>query len=138
MDNESKRGQGSVEILLVEDNPADADLFEKALTGRFHVAVAQTGAEAADRLFQRGRFQKSRRPDLVVLDLNVPILNGHEVINMIRSNSNLQSIPIVVFSISDRPDDVQRAYELGANAYIVKSSSLSETEATLSAFADFW
>ena len=138
MDNESNIGHDSVEILLLEDNPADAELFQAAMAGPYHVTVAQTGPEALDRLFQRGKFGKSSRPDLVVLDLNVPLLNGHEVLNVIKSNSNLRSIPVVVFSISDQVEDVKKAYELGACSYIVKPGTLRETEKALSAFADFW
>ena len=138
MDNESNIDHDSVEILLLEDNPADAQLFQRAMAGPYRVTVAQTGPEALDRLFQRGKFSKTARPDLVVLDLNVPLLNGHEVLNVIKSNSNLRSIPVVVFSISDQVEDVKKAYELGACSYIVKPNSLRETEKTLSAFADFW
>ena len=138
MDNESNIGHDSVEILLLEDNPADAELFQRAMAGPYRITVAQTGPEALDRLFQRGKFGRSKRPDLVVLDLNVPLLNGHEVLNVIKSNSNLRSIPVVVFSISDQVEDVRKAYELGACSYIVKPATLRETEKTLSAFADFW
>jgi len=127
-----------VEILLVEDNPGDVYLFRKSMVGELHVTVAQNGAEALDRLFQRGRFEKHNRPDIVVVDLNIPLLNGHEVLNAIKSNSGLRSIPVVVLSGSGRPADVQKAYELGASAYIVKRSELSESEAMLSSFVKFW
>ena len=128
-----------LEILLVEDNPADVELFERVMSGGpYRITVAKTGAEAVDRLSQRGRFQTSVRPDLIVLDLNVPILNGHQVLSIIRLNPTLRSIPVVVFSISNQIDDVLMAYELGASAYMVKPRSLPETEQTLSAFADYW
>jgi CheY-like chemotaxis protein len=127
-----------VEILLVEDNPSDVYLFRKSMVGQYHVAVAQSGPEALDRLFQRGRFEKDTRPDIVVIDLNIPLLNGHEVINVIKSNSALRSIPVVVLSGSSRPVDVRKAYELGASAYIVKRSQLAEHEEMLCSFAKFW
>jgi CheY-like chemotaxis protein len=127
-----------IRILLIEDNAADADLFQLAMSVDHAVAIAQTGAEALDRLFQRGRFEKMVRPDIVVVDLSLPILNGHDVINVMKSNSNLRSIPIVVLSASSRIEDVRRAYDLGASAYIVKRTALMEAEKTLSAFVDFW
>ena len=65
-----------VEILLVEDNPGDVQLFGSLLSGPHHIMVATNGAEALDRLFQRGQFKESLRPDMVVLDLNLPLLNG--------------------------------------------------------------
>jgi CheY-like chemotaxis protein len=127
-----------IRILLIEDNAADADLFQLAMSVDHAVTIAQTGAEALDRLFQRGRFEKMVRPDIVVVDLSLPILNGHDVINVMKSNSNLRSIPIVVLSASSRIEDVRRAYDLGASAYIVKRTALIEAEKTLSAFVDFW
>ena len=131
-------GSNTIDILLLEDNPADATLFRQATAGRFNVTVAQTGAEALDLLFQRGRFSKSPRPHMLVLDLNVPILSGHEVINVIKSNSSLRSLPIIVISLSGRVEDVQKAYDLGACSYIVKSSDLTLTEKALSALVEFW
>ena len=128
----------NVEILLVEDNPADVRLFEDGLSGPYHVAVARDGAEALDRLFQRGKFHTSPRPDIVVLDLNIPLINGHEVLNAIKSNSLLRSIPTIVFSVSSDRDDVQKAYDFGASAYLVKQKDLHEAEKTLTAFVDFW
>src|SRR5579864_3385594 len=127
-----------IRILLIEDNAADADLFQLAMSVDHAVTIAQTGAEALDRLFQRGRFEEMVRPDIVVVDLSLPILNGHDVINVMKSNSNLRSIPIVVLSASSRIEDVRRAYDLGASAYIVKRTALIEAEKTLSAFVDFW
>ena len=127
-----------LEILLVEDNAADIELFERIMSGPYHLSVAETGAEAVDRLSQHGRFQSSAKPDLVVLDLNVPILNGHQILDIIRVNQSLRSIPVIVFSVSNRPDDVQKTYELGACAYLVKPSSLAETEKSLWALAEFW
>jgi len=124
--------------LLVEDNPSDVYLFRKSMVGQYHVAVAECGPEALDRLFQRGRFEKDTRPDIVVIDLNIPLLNGHEVINVMKSNSTLRSIPVVVLSGSSQPADVRRAYELGASAYIVKRSQLTEHEEMLCSFAKFW
>ena len=125
-------------ILLVEDNPGDVQLFRSLLSGPHHMTVAINGAEALDRLFQRGQFKDSQRPDIVVLDLNLPLLNGHEVLNAIRANSRLRSIPTIVFSLSDNPDDIQRAYDFGASAYIIKPSELEKTERLLSAFVEFW
>jgi two-component system, chemotaxis family, response regulator Rcp1 len=127
-----------MEILLVEDNPADAHLFKNSMIGMHHVTVAHDGVEALDRLFQRGRFEKHVRPDLVVVDLNLPLLNGHEVINMVKSNSKLRSIPVMVLSGSDQAADVQKAYDLGASAYFKKQSGLDETEKMLLALANFW
>ena len=127
-----------VEILLVEDNIADVMLFEGAMTGRYQVSVVGNGAEALDRLFQRGRFKGNIRPDLVVIDLNIPLINGHEVLNAMKANSRLRSIPAIVFSASSNPVDIEKAYEFGASAYLVKPTDLSEMEATLSSFVDFW
>jgi CheY-like chemotaxis protein len=127
-----------VEILLVEDNPADVNVFQSAMTGPFHISIAEDGAEALDRLFQRGRFRESVRPDVVVIDLNLPLLNGHEVLNAVKANSKLRSIPAIVFSASDNPGDIEKAYEFGASAYLVKPTDLAELEATLSSFVEFW
>ena len=127
-----------VEILLVEDNPADVRLFKRGMSGPYHITVAESGAEAVDRLFQRGKFSGEPRPSLVVLDLNLPLLNGHEVLNVMKANSKLRSIPAIVFSVSAEPDDVEKAYDFGASAYLVKPTNLDDAEKTLSAFVGFW
>src|SRR5579864_3179289 len=131
----------SMEILLLEDNPADTHLLLsvlQSLSARLHVTAVDSGAQALDLLFQRGRYAKSLRPDLIVLDLNVPILNGHEVLNVIKSNSVLRSIPVVVWSASAQPQDVKRAYDLGASTYLVKPMELEQMESMLTGLAAFW
>ena len=130
----------SMEILLLEDNPADTYLLLsvlQSLSARLHVTAVDSGAQALDLLFQRGRYAKSLRPDLIVLDLNVPILNGHEVLNVIKSNSVLRSIPVLVWSASAQPRDVKRAYDLGASTYLVKPMELEHMESMLTGLAAF-
>jgi CheY-like chemotaxis protein len=146
MSKVTERGYSAVshrtrEILLLEDNPADTHLFLtvlSAIAGQHHVTAAETGAQALDLLYQRGRYAKTPRPDLVVMDLNVPILSGHEVLNVIKSSSILRSIPVVVWSGSSDQNDVRRAYDLGASAYLVKPADFEDLESTLAEFAAFW
>ena len=128
----------TIDILLVEDNPGDVRQFTSFVHGDFNISVAESGAEALDRVFRRGRFQKEPFPDLVVLDLSIPVLNGHEVLKVIRGNSKTFHLPVVIWSGSMRPDDITKAYELGCCAYMVKAAQLTETETVLSAFAQFW
>ena len=124
--------QGSrVKILLLEDNPGDVALFETAVKNS-DIAVASTGDAALRSLL--GGFT----PDVVVLDINVPVRTGLEVLAEIKTDTTLRLIPVVIFSNSDRPEDIQQAYKLGAAAYIVKPMELEATENALSAFANFW
>lgn len=128
----------TVDILLVEDNPGDAKQFMAFVTGDFAVSVAESGAEALDRVFRRGRFKGEPLPDLIVLDLNLPILNGHDVLNVLRGNSKTFHLPVVVWSGSSRAEDIAKAYELGCCAYMPKAADLEETESLLNAFSEFW
>jgi len=127
-----------IEILLVEDNPEDAAEFTRLVEGNYNVTTATNGAEALDRLFRRGKFKALPFPDLVVIDLNIPLLNGHEVLNVIRANSETRHLPVIVYSVSQNPADIRKAYQLGACAYMLKPSDLEETESRLNAFANFW
>lgn len=111
------------DILLVEDNDGDANLVERAfdrrsLPGDLH--VVQTGEAAIDWLFRRNDFADAPRPDLVILDLNLPGTNGHAVLEEVRSDPALAEIPMVVLTGSRSEADVATAYENGANAYLVK------------------
>lgn len=128
----------TIDILLVEDNPGDVKQFKTFVSGDFRVSVAESGAEALDRIFQRGKFKNEPMPDLVVLDLNLPILSGHDVLNVLRGNSKTFHLPVVVWSGSSRQDDIVKAYEHGCCAYMPKADELQETESQLSAFSQFW
>jgi len=128
----------TIDILLVEDNPGDARQFTAFLKGEFNVSVAANGAQALDKLFQRGKYKDEPFPDLVVLDLNVPLLSGMEVLNTVRGNSRTYHVPVVVWSGSSRQEDISKAYHLGCCAYMIKRDDLAESEALLSAFSDFW
>lgn len=127
-----------IEILLVEDNPHDVHQFITGVGEAANVAVARTGAEAVDYLFRRGHYRDLPYPDLVVIDLNIPLLNGHEVLNMIRSNSSTKHLPVVVHSVSDDPTDIRKAYDLGACAYMIKATGLEEAERRMAGFSSFW
>ena len=106
-------------------------LFESTIANS-EIIAAGTGEEAL-RLLLGGLM-----PHVVVLDINVPLRTGFEVLSEIKSHPRLRVIPVVMFSGSDRPEDVQQAYKLGAAAYIVKPMELEATEAALCAFANFW
>ena len=126
------------EILLVEDNPWDADLFRSCIGDSADVTVAPSGGEAFSRMFRRGVFASEPLPDIVILDLNIPILTGHELLNAIKAHSETSRIPVVVWSGSENPKDIRKAYELGACSYMLKQVDVLDMEAAIRAFAEFW
>jgi CheY-like chemotaxis protein len=128
----------AIHILLVEDNPHDVRLFNEVVAGSAVISVATNGAEALDRVFRRGKFQAEPVPDLVVLDLNTPLLNGHEVLNALKANSQTRRLPVIVWTGSDNPQDIRRAFDLGCAAYMLKTIDLTAAEARLDAFSAFW
>ena len=116
-------------ILHVEDNIGDVRLIAEALreTGRDHkIAVAFDGVEALDYLHRRGRHADAWRPELILLDLNLPKKGGLEVLAEINADKELRQIPVVVFTSSSAPQDISRAYALNANSYITKPADLNE------------
>ena len=115
-----------VDILIVEDNPNDAELIVRTLKKQ-HLAnkifIAEDGAEALDFIFCRGEFTdriKSDRPKAVFLDLKLPKVSGLEVLKEIKSNDETKKLPVVIITSSKEDPDVNAAYELGANSYVVK------------------
>ena len=112
-----------VEVLLVEDDPGDVLLvresFQDHKVGNT-LTVVSDGVEAMALLRREGRYTDAARPDLVILDLNLPRMNGTEVLAEIKSDQGLKSIPVVVLTTSEAADDVARSYQLHANAYITK------------------
>src|SRR5437899_10910319 len=114
-------------ILLVEDNPADIKITERALRESalpVQLIVARDGQEAVEYLQQQNPPASSdgawRRPDLILLDLNLPRLSGHEVLRKIRSMAQFRSVPVIVLTTSKRDEDIQEVYAAGANTYIEK------------------
>lgn len=129
------------QILLVEDNPADARLFREAMRETdiaFQLHVVQNGEAALDFLHQRDRFAGSPRPDLVLLDLNLPGKGGHEVLAEVKTDDRLRKIPVVVLSSSHAMGDVNRSYDLQANCFITKPSSFEEFSRIMRIVEHFW
>lgn len=116
----------SAVILLVEDDPDDQELTKRALRGsklRNHLYIVSDGEEALDYLYRRGVYEDpktSPRPDLILLDLNMPKLDGRAVLGEIKSDPGLCQIAVVVLTISSQEEDILRSYDLGVNSYITK------------------
>jgi len=129
------------EVLLVEDNPADVRLareaFEEGRT-RINLHVVGTGSDALDFLRHSGRFTSSPRPDLVILDLNLPGKSGGEVLADIKSDPALLRIPVMILSSSREYRDLQRAYELHANCYIPKPVDYERYLDVVRSIEHFW
>jgi CheY-like chemotaxis protein len=129
------------EVLLVEDNRPDARLIREILIqGRVpkNVRVVDGGDDALAFLRRTGPYATAPRPSLVVLDLNLPGRDGREVLREIKTDRSLRHIPVVVLTTSSAPTDVQHAYELHANAYIVKPLGLDAFTEVIRAVEDFW
>jgi len=127
-------------ILLVEDNPADVRLTRLALSegSATRLSVASDGEVALAMLRHEPGHQEVPRPDLILLDLNLPKKHGHEVLAEIKGDPKLCSIPVVVFSTSRYHEDIDRSYRLQANAYVAKPRDLEEFLATVRSCEAFW
>lgn len=130
-----------VELLLVEDNPGDVELTREALLEarvRNRLHVAESGEEALAFLRREGRHAGAPRPDMVLLDLNLPRMSGSEVLAAIKGDPDLRRIPVVVLTTSEAEKDVLGAYELHANAYIVKPVDLDQFLGVVRSVEGFW
>ncbi len=119
----------SLSVLLVDDDPGDVLMIEEALVSiqaPRHVYVANDGEEAVAFLRQTGRFENAPRPDVVLLDLNMPRMDGRQVLAEIKADAELRSIPIVVLTTSQSPADILSSYSLHANAYVTKPLNLDD------------
>lgn len=131
-------------ILLVEDNTADVKITQRALKQcglEVDLIVARDGEEALDYLLRRGQYEHSsnwRRPDLVLLDVNLPRLDGHEVLTRVRSTPEYRTVPVVVLTTSRRPQDVERLYSCGANTYIEKPPEFARFVEVLRTIHQYW
>ncbi|HEY7506846.1 MAG TPA: response regulator [Nitrososphaera sp.] len=130
-----------IEILLVEDNPGDVRLTRESLyDARIHnnMIVASDGLEAMACLRREGEYAEATRPDLILLDLNLPRMNGFEVLNEIKEDPALKRIPVVVLTTSQAEQDIIQSYDLYANAYVTKPVDLEQFVKVLKSIEDFW
>jgi CheY-like chemotaxis protein len=130
-----------VEILLVEDNPGDHRLTKEALhEGKVYNTLhwVRDGVEALDFLKQRGRFGAAPRPDIILLDLNLPKMDGRAVLSEIKQDPGLRAIPVVVLTTSQAEEDVVKSYELHANCYVTKPVDLEKFIVVVQSIDRFW
>ncbi len=130
-----------IEILLVEDSPGDVRLTKEALKeGKVlnNLFVAKDGVEAIEFLRHAGQFANAVRPDLILLDLNLPRKSGIEVLEEIKSDPSLKRIPVVILTVSTADEDIIKSYNLHANCYIKKPVELGPFMGVVQAIEDFW
>lgn len=137
----SNHPQRPIEILLVEDNPGDARLTLEAMKeGKVlnHVRVVGDGVEAMACLRREGDYAEAPRPDLILLDLNLPRKDGREVLAEIKNDDHLKRIPVVILTTSQAEQDIVMTYELHANCFITKPVQLEEFLKVIRLIEDFW
>jgi CheY-like chemotaxis protein len=130
-----------IEILLVDDSPGDVRLTIEALKdGKIHnhLSVVSDGEEALAFLRQQGQYAKVPRPDLILLDLNLPKKDGREVLREIKQEEDLKRIPVVVLTISTAEKDILKAYNLHANCYVNKPVDFGQFTDVVKSIEDFW
>ena len=128
-------------ILLVEDNPGDARLTQEALKDsnyRMKVQHVKDGVEALALLHKEEQYANAPRPDLILLDLNMPRMNGLELLEKVKGDKSLKQIPVIILTISEAEDDISRAYNLNANCYINKPMDLGQFSDVAKAIEAFW
>jgi len=128
-------------ILLVDDNEGDILLTKEAFEEskvKTTISVAKNGKEALDFLFKKGLFANAKKPDLILLDINMPIINGHEVLRQIKADVNLKKIPVIMLTTSSSEKDISTAYENHCNSYIKKPLEMSEFFEAALKIEEFW
>jgi two-component system, chemotaxis family, response regulator Rcp1 len=128
-------------ILLVEDNKADIRLVQEALKNSsitYQMVTVRDGVAAMAYLYQEGEYADALRPDLIILDLNLPKKDGREVLSEIKTNPQYKRIPVIVLTTSKNEDDIHQSYELNANCFITKSRNLSQLFTIVQRIEEFW
>ncbi len=136
-----KRNMESIDILLVEDNPGDVRLTKEALKDAKvlnEVYIAKDGVEALQFLHKEGSFADAPKPDLILLDLNLPRKDGREVLAEIKKDTKLRRIPVVILTTSKADEDIIRTYDLHANAYVTKPVDLNRFIEIIHTLEEFW
>lgn len=135
------RSQIPIEILLVEDNPGDVLLTQEAFEEasiRNHLNVAEDGEQALRFLRREGEFRRAPRPDLILLDLNMPRMSGHELLDVVKNDAALRAIPVVILTTSDHEQDIHRSYDKHANCYLCKPSGFEDFFSVVRSVENFW
>jgi chemotaxis family two-component system response regulator Rcp1 len=129
------------EVLLVEDSPGDVRLTQEAFRDAnksVHLHVASDGVEAMAFLMQEGAHVHAPRPDLILLDLNLPKMDGREVLAKIKKDEDLKTIPTIILTTSEAEADILKSYQLQANCYLTKPGQLEAFESLVKSINDFW
>ncbi len=135
------KGTKAIDILLVEDNAGEVRLAQEALKDskiRNNLFVVEDGVEAMEFLNRLGRYADAPRPDLIILDWNLPRKNGREVLAEVKSNDSLKRIPVVVLTVSKDEEDILKAYDLHANCYVTKPLGFEQFLRITNSIEDFW
>jgi chemotaxis family two-component system response regulator Rcp1 len=130
-----------IDILLVEDNAGDVRLTQEVLKTskvRNNLLVANNGREALDCLRKQGKYADAARPDLILLDLNLPVMDGREVLEKIKADPDLKRIPVVILTTSKAEEDILKTYNLHANCYVTKPVDLDQFVKVVKSLEDFW
>lgn len=133
--------KGPIDILLVEDNPADILLMKEAIAQVKIPNILHSvtdGSHAMLFLRQEGKYSSAPRPDIIFLDLNLPVKDGREVLAELKKDNDLRRIPVVVLTTSNRDQDIDSAYDLNANCYIVKPIDFDQFCDTVQSIQNFW
>jgi two-component system, chemotaxis family, response regulator Rcp1 len=137
----SRNNAQPIDILLVEDNPGDARLTQEVLKDskiRNNLYIVSDGVQAMEFLFRRGEYGDTPRPDIILLDLNLPRMDGREVLKAIKMDESLRRIPIIIMTTSDDEYDILKAYNLYANCYITKPVDFQQFVEIVKTIENFW
>lgn len=133
--------QGEKNILLVEDNPADVRITREALKAgniKVKMSVVNDGVEAMNFLMKKGKYSNEHLPSIILLDLNLPRKDGREVLEEVKNDPDLKSIPIIILTSSKAEEDIQKSYQLHCNCYLSKPVGLNEFETLITLINNFW
>lgn len=130
-----------VHILLVEDNPGDVlltlEAFEESKI-KTKISVVDNGQDALDFVFKQGAYLDAEKPDMILLDINIPVFNGHEVLTEIKKHPELKKIPVIMLTTSSSPKDINQAYGNYANSYVTKPIEMEEFLSAILKIEEFW
>ena len=130
-----------IHILLIEDNEGDILLTREALEEKKianHVSVVKNGKDGIDFMFKRGKYKEAETPDLVLLDINLPLKSGHEVLKQIKENEATKQVPVIILTTSSSEADISESYSNYANCYITKPVDVNDFLEAISMIEDFW